>query len=194
MTPRRQPLDVIRIEKPCPASWEQMRGDAQVRFCEACRLNVYNLSEMPREQAEALISGREGRLCVRYYQRSDGGVITQDCKGGLRRRVMRAAGLAASASIALLATALSAAGMSTSATRCKDAPQTPDTREGWLRLFGSEPAPVVNHEMMGKVSAAPVIVPQQAPAKLGEMPARDIMGAVAVPPASQPTTQPADAP
>jgi hypothetical protein len=42
-------------------------------------LNVYNLSEMSQESAEALIAETEGRLCVRFYQRADGTVLTRDC-------------------------------------------------------------------------------------------------------------------
>ena len=78
-------LNVIRVEKPCPASWDGMHGDDRVRFCDECKLHVYNLSELTRVQAEALVAAHEGRLCVRYYQRKDGTIITQDCGGGLRR-------------------------------------------------------------------------------------------------------------
>ena len=49
-----------------------MKGDQRVRFCDQCKLNVYNLSEMSRPAAERLVLQTEGRLCVRYYQRADG--------------------------------------------------------------------------------------------------------------------------
>jgi hypothetical protein len=60
-----------------------MQGDDKVRFCDQCRLNVYNLSAMSRRQAQDLVRQREGRLCVRFYQRADGTVLTQDCPRGL---------------------------------------------------------------------------------------------------------------
>src|SRR5439155_4133847 len=99
-------LDVIRVEKPCPASWEKMRGDERVRFCEECSLHVYNLSALTREAAEALVASREGRLCVRYFQRADGTVITEDCGGGLRQAMKRGRILAATTAAFLLSAVL----------------------------------------------------------------------------------------
>jgi hypothetical protein len=90
------PLDQIKIAAPCSADWNQMfsfEGE-RVRFCSQCNLNVYNLSDMSRQEAEALINKTEGRLCVRFYRRSDGSVLTQNCPVGLRaikRRVAWAA-------------------------------------------------------------------------------------------------------
>ena len=78
------PLETIQIAKPCSADWDAMTGDAQVRHCGACRLNVYNLSDMTRAQAEAVILEHEGHLCVRLYTRADGTVLTRDCPVGLR--------------------------------------------------------------------------------------------------------------
>src|SRR3954451_1469798 len=79
------PLNNIRIASPCSADWEQMYGDDRKRFCGDCKLNVYNLSGMSREEAEALIMNAEVRLCVRYYKRRDGSVITDDCPVGWAR-------------------------------------------------------------------------------------------------------------
>ena len=79
------PLNNIRIASPCQADWDMMYGDGRKRFCGECKLNVYNLSGMTRDKAEALIMNAEGRLCVRFYQRRDGTVITQDCPVGWAR-------------------------------------------------------------------------------------------------------------
>ena len=59
-----------------------MIGDARKRYCGECKLNVFNLSGMSRTEAENLIMNAEGRLCVRFYKRADGSVITQDCPVG----------------------------------------------------------------------------------------------------------------
>ena len=91
------PLDRVRIAAPCPADWNQMYGDDRVRFCSQCNLNVYNLSGMRKEEAEALLASTEGRLCVRFYRRADGTVLTANCPTGLqaiKRRVARAASAA----------------------------------------------------------------------------------------------------
>jgi hypothetical protein len=88
------PLDNIRIASPCPASWDEMRGDERKRFCSQCSLNVYNLSGMTRDEAENLLLMSEGGVCVRFYRRADGTVLTEDCPVGwraVRRRVSRAA-------------------------------------------------------------------------------------------------------
>ena len=100
-------LEDIRIAAPCSADWDDMAGDERVRFCGKCEKNVYNLSAMTREEGEALVRQKEGRLCVRLYQRRDGTVITSDCPVGVRRRRLRArvwaslSGAAASAALLL---------------------------------------------------------------------------------------------
>jgi hypothetical protein len=71
-----------------------MLGNDRVRFCDQCNLNVYNLSALPKRDAERLIMSTEGRLCVRFYRRADGTILTQNCPTGLRalkRRVTRLA-------------------------------------------------------------------------------------------------------
>ena len=78
------PLDNVRVAAPCNADWEQMIGNERARFCGQCNLNVYNLSSMTRSEAESFIAQNEGRLCVRYYHRADGSVITENCPVGLR--------------------------------------------------------------------------------------------------------------
>ena len=76
------PLRNVKVASPCPADWDRMIGDERARFCGQCELNVYNLSAMSTLEAESLIARTEGRLCVRYYRRKDGSIITQDCPVG----------------------------------------------------------------------------------------------------------------
>src|ERR1700694_2335684 len=78
------PLAGVGVAAPCKADWNQMMGDERVRFCGACSLNVYNLSAMTRSEGENLIVRSEGRLCVKFYRRGDGSIITRDCPVGLR--------------------------------------------------------------------------------------------------------------
>ena len=61
-----------------------MFGDDRVRFCSSCKLNVYNLSGMTRREAERLVYLTEGSLCVRFYRRKDGTLLTEDCPIGMR--------------------------------------------------------------------------------------------------------------
>jgi hypothetical protein len=90
-------LDNLRVASPCSADWAQMTGDDRARHCAACDKNVYNVTGMAREEAEALILAKEGRLCVRYYQRADGTILLADCTVGkkrARRRWLVGAGVA----------------------------------------------------------------------------------------------------
>ena len=88
------PLNNIKIASPCSANWDAMLGDDRKRFCSECKLNVYNLSGMSKSEAENLLIESEGRVCVRFYRRSDGSVLTQDCPVGwakVKRNLSRAA-------------------------------------------------------------------------------------------------------
>ncbi len=105
-------LGAVRVASPCKASWEQMQGDERVRHCEACKKHVYNLSGMTRSEAEALVTGAEGKLCVRFYRRPDGTMLTQDCPVGvmaLRKRMATTFACAATLFISLYASAASMA-------------------------------------------------------------------------------------
>lgn len=84
-------LENVAIAAPCKASWDAMVGDDRIRFCGQCEKNVYNLSAMPRDEAEALLAAREGKMCVRLFKRTDGTVMTSDCPVGVKRRRRRRA-------------------------------------------------------------------------------------------------------
>ncbi len=93
------PLNNVKIASPCSQDWNEMIGTERKRFCGECRLNVYNLSAMSPDEAENLLLNSEGRLCVRFYRRADGSVLTKDCPVGwqaLKRRVSKVSTAAAS--------------------------------------------------------------------------------------------------
>lgn len=123
-------IDRLRIATPCPISWEQMTGDSRVRFCGHCRLNVYNIFELNRSEAEALIASTEGRLCARLFRRADGTVLTKDCPVGLRALKMRISKRAAAVFAAFVSISSAAFGQQSSAKDVKTActPQTRITR------------------------------------------------------------------
>ena len=88
------PLDNIKVASPCSANWDEMLGDDRKRYCGECKLNVFNLSGMNKAEAENLLENSEGRVCVRFYRRSDGTVLTQDCPVGwakIKRNLSRTA-------------------------------------------------------------------------------------------------------
>jgi hypothetical protein len=101
----KEPTDVLgqlRVASPCGVSWDSMAGDARVRFCRLCSLNVYDFAGMTRAEVEALLLKTEGRLCGRLTRRADGTVLTKDCPVGLRALRLRATRAAGAAFAALL--------------------------------------------------------------------------------------------
>jgi hypothetical protein len=161
----RDVLRLVVVDSPCTADWRRMRGNDRVRFCGTCQLNVYDLSGMSQGQAAALVASREGRLCVRFFQRPDGTMVTRDC-GAAGRRLARALFTGICAFIALVL-AGSAAGIETWMT---------DVRWPWR----SEALPVPSTPVVkARATPAPTPTPtvQEPPAQrlLGRM--RPTMGA-----------------
>lgn len=90
-------LDRVKVASPCRERWEDMTGDERVRNCGRCEKDVYDLSAMTASEAEKVLATRGANLCVRFYRRADGTVMTSDCPEGVRRRHQRylvAAGVA----------------------------------------------------------------------------------------------------
>jgi hypothetical protein len=136
-------LENIRIASPCAADWDDMRGDERVRFCGRCEKNVYNLSSMTRADAEALVNEKEGRLCVRFYQRSDGTMLTADCPVGVQRMRLKAriwaslSGAAASAALLVGLITGRAARADVSVPTKSDKPTATSSTKGVVKLQGT---------------------------------------------------------
>ena len=95
-------LDNLRVASPCPQSWDEMDGDERVRHCWRCDQDVYNLSELTREQAEALVFAREAPCARASTVAADGTILTSDCPPG-RRRYLALRGLFGALVAAVLA-------------------------------------------------------------------------------------------
>ncbi|HEX7842714.1 MAG TPA: hypothetical protein VF469_34815 [Kofleriaceae bacterium] len=108
----------IRVASPCTADWNRMTGDDRVRRCGECQKDVYNLSGMTRDEAEALLIERNGDVCVRYFQRRDDPILLADCAVGARRRTRRRW-------IAAGAVALAAAGAGVAGAMHRDSSEPP---------------------------------------------------------------------
>ena len=157
-------LDNLRVASPCTADWNKMTGDDRARHCGDCKKDVFNISGMTRDEAEALLIERAGKLCVRYYQRGDGTILFADCAIGVKRRRRRRL---VAAGAALLASGAGVAGYE--ATRV-----TPEyaTREpGWFSLgepmeLPLPPSPPRKHEaVMGAMAIPDRVTPEaSAPA------------------------------
>lgn len=108
-------LDVIEVEEPCTEDWDAMLGQGAARFCQLCRFDVFDLSQMTEDEARRTVERSEGRICVRFYRRADGTVVTADCGPArfeaLRRGARRTLQLAGGFVAALLAFVLGLAGV-----------------------------------------------------------------------------------
>jgi Carboxypeptidase regulatory-like domain len=101
----------IRIASPCSADWDRMVGNEHVRYCCECKLDVYNFSEMSDGEVERIVAQREGRLCARFYQRSDGTMLTRNCPVGIRAAVRRVSSFASATLAALISVGPAFAGV-----------------------------------------------------------------------------------
>ncbi len=111
-------LSNVSIASPCNVPWDSMKGDNRVRFCDECHLRVYNLSDMKAVDAADLVQRSEGRLCIKFYQRADGTMLTTDCPKGIRPKIRWAASRIAAAIMVIFGISLSASGCATTGERC----------------------------------------------------------------------------
>ena len=138
-------LQRVRVASPCKERWDDMVGDEHVRFCGRCEKNVYDLSSLSASQADALLRERGESMCVRFFRRSDGTILTSDCPVGARKRFWRRAATAA------VASGLAAAGITMAA-----ATTTCDTREmGKVAVMGEPAIEVMGQEVAGGLEIAP---------------------------------------
>jgi hypothetical protein len=134
-------LDQISVASPCSASWDEMVGDERVRFCLSCAKDVYNISAMPREEAELLLQQRAGgEVCVRYYKRTDGTIMTSDCPVGARRKRRKKLALAVAGAGAMAVAAATALTRST-CTMGKMAPPHGTFMQGEIAMTGAVAVP-----------------------------------------------------
>jgi hypothetical protein len=165
---KREPirLESLRVARPCEESWGLMMGDVRVRHCERCDKDVFDLSEMTRGEAEALL-GRHGVLpCVRLFRRADGTVKTADCPRSRRRRWLVAASASGTLSATVAAVFLAIApGPQAASAPARDRAEPgrigPLLREA-VRPPRRDPAvvpppiPEPGEMLMGEVAAAPM--------------------------------------
>jgi len=143
-------LDQVRIASPCKAEWSDMLGDERVRFCLGCEKNVYNLSSMTRDAAEDLLRERLGNeLCVRFYQRADGTILTQDCPEGVKKKRRKKLVLAVAGAGAMAA----AAATMFMRSACRQG--EPSSMGGAVAY---EPS-TISEATMGDVAPTPTVVP-----------------------------------
>ncbi len=159
---RRLPtLDAISVASPCSEKWDEMLGDDRVRFCLLCEKNVYNLSAMSRADAEALLTARAGsEMCVRYFKRTDGTIMTSDCPVGAKKKRRKKLALAIAGAGAMAAAAATAFGRQQCTTQGgvvmgemgAYVPPTPPTPEATVTPTAAPPLPPPPQEVVGRMA------------------------------------------
>ena len=168
------PLNNLKVASPCSQDWNRMIGTERKRYCGECRLNVYNLSGMSRTEAENLIVNSEGRLCVRFFKREDGTVLTQDCPVGWKAFKKRVS-VGATAFASLIFSLISGLGLAAMFNQSNK-----DVLMGAIAVYKPTPTPTPNaapeddYPIMGGI-IMPAPTPKSTP-KVGHL-----MGKIAVP-------------
>ncbi len=158
-------LEELHIAKPCRADWHHMTGDERARFCGSCHKNVYDISQMTRAQAHALIAEKEGGVCVRLHRRPDGTVITSDCPVGIATPP-RPLWWGVAALMALVGTGLSGCTAATTGTPVQgDEPAAPTLKTPQIETRKAEPVAVsdAHGERVTGVTLGRIFVPQSPP-------------------------------
>lgn len=179
-------LQRIDIATPCMASWDDMQGDERVRHCKDCNKNVFNLSAMPEVEAAQLLAANTGDLCVRFYQRRDGTVMTSDCGDSPRAMVRQAwRRLPQAAGAAVLALSAAGAVAGAAAPGAGNGKPAPAVEEPYMQVtMGAPPAPMEAKPVESKIPLPPEARP--VPQKRVPAPPRAPMGKVSNPDVPEP--------
>jgi hypothetical protein len=78
-------LDNLVIAAPCSIPWESMQGNERERSCAGCSKTVYNISDMTKLEAERFLAERGTSECMRFFRRTDGTIMTDNCPRALRK-------------------------------------------------------------------------------------------------------------
>src|SRR3954471_22463603 len=70
-------LQRISIPEACPISWDSMRGDRSMRFCDQCGKHVYNLSAMTTIAAEKVVLEHGQSFCAQIRRTRNGRILTR---------------------------------------------------------------------------------------------------------------------
>jgi hypothetical protein len=82
--PKKRVTD-YRKASPCSSVWDGTPGSERVRYCEQCRLQVYDFSAMDDAEAKEYVFKREEISEPTFYRRKDGKFLTSNCLVGAKR-------------------------------------------------------------------------------------------------------------
>ena len=82
-------LENFEVPQPCSMNWDEMTGNEEIRHCDRCQHQIYNLSEMPKRRALKVLNQPNEKVCVTYLQDEQNQVITQNYFGIFKRNFVK---------------------------------------------------------------------------------------------------------
>lgn len=82
-------LNNFEVPKPCSMNWDEMNGSEEIRHCDRCQHQIYNLSEMPKRRALKVLNQTNEKVCITYLQDENNKVITQTYFGIFKRNFVK---------------------------------------------------------------------------------------------------------
>lgn len=104
-------ITAFRKAASCPAKWDEMTGTQRVRYCEMCKLQVYDFDCMSNEEAKEFIAQRENKPDATLFRRQDGKYLSANCPVGVKRKTFMVATVAMVSMLIIVAFALAATHM-----------------------------------------------------------------------------------
>lgn len=78
MTDQPAPEQSLKIQKPCPKTWEELEGGEQRRYCSECALHVHDAALLTRVEALRMVRESTERVCMRIERDASGREIFRD--------------------------------------------------------------------------------------------------------------------
>jgi hypothetical protein len=88
------PINDYKKAMTCDSTWDDMQGTGAIRFCNRCRLNVYDFHKKDLKEAEEMIFQKEGKRDFTLYKRGDDKFLIANCPVAMKKQRIIGAGVA----------------------------------------------------------------------------------------------------
>jgi hypothetical protein len=169
-----------KINKPCPADWNEMTGNDASRHCDKCKKSVHNISQLSKEEAEQVLCHSTQSVCIRIQQAANGAFKTQS---GWMKRVA----IAGAATLTLIPmTGCETQSQITGEAATYSQPNSPVTTG---KVAASEPQPEQGEPLTGVVAGPMETGEIAVPKSNSQSPTTLVTGAVPAPPSDTDTAR-----
>jgi hypothetical protein len=78
MTEQPAPEQSLKIQRPCPKTWEELEGGERRRYCSECALHVHDAALLTHAEAVRMVRESTERVCMRIERDASGRAIFRD--------------------------------------------------------------------------------------------------------------------